>query len=96
MSARAEEEIIPLEAGDLRQTQAGLHGDQEKGVIASSSPCRSIRCGQQCIHFRSGQETDERSGEAFAGNGKNTLNLSGMFRRLEGRIAKEGMNGRET
>ncbi|NRP75211.1 hypothetical protein ILFOPFJJ_06134 [Ensifer psoraleae] len=37
----------------------------------------------------------QRSSVALAGNGKNTLNLSGMLGCFEGGIAKEGMNRRE-
>src|SRR5208282_3556620 len=67
----------------------------EERVIAPPGPGRLIRCGQQGIDLWARQEIDEGSSEALTGDRKHALNLCGILWRLEGRVAKEGMNRRE-
>ncbi len=43
MCAGAECHVLLTQTGQLGQTQAGLHGDQKKGVIALSDPSLAIR-----------------------------------------------------
>ena len=64
-------------------------------MIASPGPGRLIRCGQQGIDLWAGQEIDQGSSEALAGDREHALNLGGMLGCFEGGIAKKGMNCRE-
>jgi hypothetical protein len=95
MGARAKEQIIPRKARDLRQSQSGLDRYQHKRVIASTSPGGLVRRSQQGVDLRAGKKADKGSGESLAGNCEHALNLGGLLGRLEGRVAKEGMDRRE-
>ncbi|MCY1381947.1 hypothetical protein D9M69_699160 [compost metagenome] len=61
-------------------------------MIASAGPGTLVRCGKQGIDFLASQELHQGAGKALAGDSKHPLDLSGMSRRLERRVTKEGMN----
>jgi hypothetical protein len=54
-----------------------------------------IRRGKQGIDICTRQKVDESAVEAFAGNGKHPVDLSGMGRCHEGHVMKEVVNRRE-
>jgi hypothetical protein len=92
----SEDEIFTFESGHLREAKARLRGRQNECVIAPAGPPTSIGRGQQRIHFRTGEETDQGTREALARNRENALDLRGMLRRLKGRKTKEGMDRCQT
>src|ERR1700694_3827173 len=87
-----EDEILTFEPGHLGQAQTGLYCDQDKGVITPARPGTLIWSGQQGIDFGTCERFDQGPREALARYGERPLNLCGVRRRLEGRIAKEGMD----
>ena len=91
----SEDEIFTFESGHLREAEARLCGGQNECVIAPAGPPTSIGRGQQRIHFRTREETDQGSREALARDRENTLDLRGMLGQLKGRITKEGMDRRQ-
>jgi hypothetical protein len=95
MSAWSEGEIVVCQATHFRLTQPGLGRDQKKCVIAPPEPRVLIRRGQQCLDLLAGEKVHLGPCEAFCGNGQYALDLGGMIRHLERRIAKEGVDGSE-
>jgi len=92
MSSRPESEIIACQAAHFRLTKPGLRRDQEKRVIAPSEPSALIRCGEQRLDLRTGEEVHLGPCKAFAGNSQNALDLGGMGRRFERGKPKEGVD----
>ena len=56
-------EILRPKPGQLRQTQSGLHREQNESMIASSRPCVPIRCREQRIDLRPAEERHQRTRE---------------------------------
>ena len=61
-------------------------------MITWARPGALIRRGEQGIDFRTCQEVHQGAGKAFARDGEYTVNLRGMSRCVESRVAKEGVN----
>jgi len=61
VSAGAEADIAAGEAGQLRDAQAGLRGEQDGGVIAATDRGRSVGRGEQRVEFGIGEERDVMS-----------------------------------
>jgi hypothetical protein len=95
VSAGTEDEVFTFESGHLREAKASLRGGQNECVVAPAGPPTSIRRGQQRIHFRTREETDQGTREALARDRKNALDLRGVLGQLKGRKTKEGMDRRQ-
>lgn len=95
VGAGSEDEIFTFESGHLRETKARLRRRQNECVIAPAGPPTSIRRGQQRIHFRTCEETDQGTREALARDRENALDLRGVLGQLKGHKMKEGMNRRQ-
>jgi hypothetical protein len=62
-------------------------------VVPSPEPGTPIRGGDQGIHFRPYQKAYQCSREPLARDSEHTLDLRRVRRELEGRVAKERMDG---
>ncbi len=49
MRTSAEDDIINIELGELRQYQAGLHGEQQQSVISASQPRFCVGCCEDSL-----------------------------------------------
>lgn len=95
MSAAAQKDGIPVEIDQLGKTQAGLHGEQQQGVIAPPQPCRPIRGGEDGLDLRSVKEMDLTLVVALARYRQHTLDMSPVGRLFEGCETEEGTDGRQ-
>ena len=90
MGAHAQRHVPPLEARQLGNAQAGLHGHQQQGVVAAAEPGVEVGRGQHGGDLRPRQEGDQAPGVALPRDGQHPVDLRGVGRLLEGRIAEEG------
>jgi len=75
--------------GHFRQSQSGLDGSEQKGVVAASQPLRSIRRRQQRLDLWPGQEIHECASLSLVWNRQHSLDDSAVRRRLQrGRSGK--------
>ena len=70
-------------------------GDEQKRVIASSSPCRAIGRSEERIDLGACEEVGGTPLKPLARNREDALDQSGVLGFFEGRIAEEGPNGGE-
>jgi hypothetical protein len=73
-------DILAVEPNQLGNPQAGLHGNQDKGSIATPDPGGTIRSREQCIDLFSGEELDRLSNVAFIGHRQDPLAMQRMRR----------------
>lgn len=63
--AGAEMDIMHGQPGQFGDTQSGLGGEDQQGVIAAAVPGGPVGGGEQRVEFAAGQEADDRGGGAF-------------------------------
>ncbi len=90
--AGANNQVLVLKAGQLRQAKPRLNGQQDQRVIPAPGPGALIRCGQQRINLRPTHERHECARETLGRYGQHSLDLRRSRRRLERGIAEERVN----
>jgi hypothetical protein len=83
MCAGSQRDILVPQRGHLGQSQAGLNGGEQKGVIAPSQPLRSIGCRQQCFDLWSRQKTYQCTPLSLIWNGQHSLDESAVCGRFQ-------------
>ena len=87
MCAGSERNVLVPQRGHLGQSQAGLNGGEQKGVVAASQPFRSIRRGtlwvQQRLDLGPGQEAHQGASLALVGNRQHSLDDAAVRRRFQ-------------
>jgi hypothetical protein len=81
--------IFTAKPGELRQAQAGLHGHQQQGVIASADPVLAVYSSKQRIDFCSRQEPDQWALAAFVGYRQYPLDHAALLRGFQCNESKE-------
>ena len=89
VSTAFKHQIVAFGPRDLRQSQTRLDRHQDKRVIAPPEPGAPIVGSEQTSYFLTHKETDERAWEAFAGDGKHTLDLCRVSWQFESSVMKE-------
>ena len=93
MGSRAKTNSMPTQAGDFRDAQPRLDGQQHECVIAPPRPSVQIGRTQNSVNLRPREKSDVRPRAALVRNGQDTLYLRGVSRHLEGRVPKERTDG---
>ena len=70
-------------AGHLGQSQAGLNGGDQKGMVAASQPLRSIRRRQQRFDLGPGQKAHQCAWLPLVRNRQHSLDDSALRRRFQ-------------
>ena len=89
VSTGAETDIVGFQTGHLGQPQAGLHREQQQGMVAPPGPRLLVWRRKQSIDLRSGQVTHLGARVSLAGNRQNPLDLAGVIRQFEGGVLEE-------
>ena len=87
--SRAEFDVHLAQPCHLRQSHAGLHGDQQEEVIPAPDPVLLAGRRQHCFHLRVGQEVDQRPDVALSGDGQHALDERGILRCLHRCVVEE-------
>jgi hypothetical protein len=81
--------------GHLGQSQAGLNGGEQKGVVAASQPLRSIRRPQQRLDLWPGQKADQYAPLSLVWNRQHSLDESAVCWRFQRGVSKERPDSRQ-
>jgi hypothetical protein len=96
MCAGSERDILVPQRGHLGQSQAGLNGGDQKGVVTASQPRRSIRRRQQRLDLWPGQKAHQGAPLSLVRNRQHSLDDSAVRRRFQRGVAEERPDGRQT
>lgn len=88
--------MFATKADDFGSTQTGLHGQQQKRPVTAPAPAAEVGSGEQGGDFDAGEEGDGWANITLARDGENPLCQCAVFRRMQGHIAEEGMDGGKT
>jgi hypothetical protein len=89
-------DAVAGQAGELGDSQAGLDGEGEHGVVAPAGPVRLVAGGQERVSLVRGEVGDAGAVAALAGDGQDPLDQRAVPGMAQRRIGEEGMDGRET
>jgi hypothetical protein len=90
MRSPAENDILPAKADEFRDPEAGLNGHQKKGPVPPACPGAEIRCRQQGIDLRTGEEGNLRPIIPLAGDRENPLDCGAAARLVQGSVLEKG------
>jgi hypothetical protein len=79
VGACSELHVLAAQTAQLGDSQPGLDGDGEQGVVPAADPPAAVGGGEQCFGFGTGEERHIGSIEAFGRYGRHPLDESGMF-----------------
>src|SRR5262249_19031325 len=96
MCAGSERDILVPQRGHLGQSQSGLHGGDQKGMVTASQPLRSIRRRQQRLDLGPGQKTHQCAPLSLVRNRQHSLDGSAVRRRFQRGVTKKRPDGRQT
>jgi hypothetical protein len=96
MCAGSERDILVPQRGHLGQSQSGLHGGNQKGMVTASQPLRSIRRPQQRLDLWPGQKAHECASLPLVRNRQHSLDDFALRRRFQCGVTEERPNGRQT
>lgn len=87
--AAAQSDVVAVQAGEFGDAQAGLDGQGQHGLVPSSFPAFWIRCRQQGVDLRAGQERDGPLVEPLGWDVQDPLDEQGVFGVLEGGVGEQ-------
>ena len=91
--ADAEHDVLAAKTCELRGAQPRLDGQHQKRPITTPRPGREVGRGEQGVNFDGRQKRDRTARISFAGHGQYALHHRAVFRRMQGHIAEEGVDG---
>jgi hypothetical protein len=71
--------VLAAEPGQLGDAQAGLEGDQQECVVATTDPAAAVGCGEQGVDLFAAEEGDDGPLEAFGRDGEHALDQRGVL-----------------
>ena len=89
MCAGSERDVLVPQTGHLAQSEAGLNGGEQKGVVATSQPCGSIRRRQQSLDLGPGQKAHQGTPLPLVRNRQDSLDDSAVSGRFKRGVAKK-------
>jgi hypothetical protein len=95
MGTGAKMGILAGQRGQLRRAQAGLHRQEQPGVVAAARPSALVGGDEDRVDFRPRQVMHLLMSAALGGNREHALDLLGVLGQLEGGITEEGTDGGE-
>lgn len=93
MSTGSEMYILTAQLRQFRDSQCGLHSEQQQGVIATTDPTLTVGLGEKNSDLIERQECDESAVEAFMRDGQDALNLITVLDLAQRGKAEEGVDG---
>jgi hypothetical protein len=75
----AQAQVGDGERGEFADSQPGLDGQDQQGVIAASEPGRPVWRGEQRVHFGRGEEADQCAVVAFGRDGQHLGDRLGVL-----------------
>jgi hypothetical protein len=91
----AEVDVAAVQPGQLGDSQPGLGGEGEHGVVPAACPGALVRGGDQCAGFRLGEPGDECPVELLRRDGEHAGDGLGVLGVAQGRVAEHGADGGE-
>jgi len=95
MRADAQRHILMPKSGEFRQAKPGLHGGQQQGMIAPSTPGRSVHRRKQRFDFGPVEEVDQPARVAFTRHGEHPLDERRVLGRFQRGVAEERSDRRQ-
>ena len=89
MSAGVESDILAAQAGQFGEPQPRLYRQQQKRVIAPTTPRAQVRCGEQRFNLLARQMAHLIAWATLAGDREDALDLGGMHRCFERGVVEE-------
>ncbi len=78
-----------VQAGQLRDPQAGLECQRQQRIVAPTSPAGAVGCSQQCLRLGPGEEADEALVGTFAGDGEDPGDHASVLRATWRRVGEQ-------
>jgi len=96
MWAGSKREILLAQPSHLGQSETGLSGGEQKGMVTASQPLGSIRRGHKRFDLRVSQKTNQGTCLALVWDGQYPLDDTALCRRLQCGVTKERPDGCQT
>lgn len=77
--AGPDDDVAAAQSDELADPQAGLHRQDQQGVIATANPGRAIRCCQQRLELWPGEEGDDLAIDTLLGDCEDPLDKGAVF-----------------
>ena len=90
-----EPDVCAGQAGELGDSQPGLDGEREHGVVAPAGAGVLVAGGQHRVGLVRGEVGDGSAVTALAGDGQDPLDQRAVLGMAQGRVAEEGVDRRE-
>src|SRR5438552_2542839 len=95
VSAGREDELVELQGNQLGDAKAGLHGEKQEHVIATTDPRALVRRREQGLDLRAREEGHDVPVEALLRDREDAADQVCVTRLARGCIVEEGPDGGE-